>query len=166
MLTDIIPSSFRALTPSWNRGDRASDFERSINRLMQDFLDKTPGISLPTVDWSGASVDFSPRIAVEETDDKFTLSAELPGLTEKDVDVQIERNTLTIKGEKKEEKSGREGSRYFNERSFGCFERAIELPNAIDKDKIAAKFEHGVLTVSLPKSPEAKREIKKIHIKH
>ena len=166
MLPDIIPSPFRSLTPSWTQGDLISDFQKSANRFMQDFFDRTPAIGLPLLDWSSAEIGFVPRMGLQEADDKITLTAELPGLAEKDVEIHLEKDILTIKGEKKEEKSSEEGGRYFNERHYGSFERAIRLPSAVDKEKIAAKFDNGVLMVTLPKTPEAKKEIKKIPIKH
>jgi HSP20 family protein len=166
MLPEIIPSSSRSLTNSWNQGGLMSDFQRTANRFMQDFFDRTPSLNVPLVDWSSADVSFVPRLGMEETDEKIILTAELPGLLEKDVDVQIEKDVLTIKGEKKEEKSGQEGSRYFNERHYGAFERSIRLSSAVDKEKISAKFENGILHVTLPKTPEAKKEVKKIPIKH
>lgn len=165
MLPNIIPNRLRALTP-WKEGDVISDFQRSMNRMMRDFFDETPSFNLQTPDWALTGGEFVPRIDLEEGDDKITLTAELPGMTEKDVDVQLERDFLTVKGEKKQEKSVEKNGRTFCERSYGAFERTIQMPTSVDKDKIVAKFDNGVLTVSIPKSPEAKREVKKIAIKH
>lgn len=164
MLTDIVPSGFRALAP-WRRRDDFADFQRSMSRMMRDFFEDEPSL-LSAADIGENGSAFVPRLDLQETDDKITLSAELPGLTDKDVEVSVDKEYLTVKGEKKEEKETKSKGRYFTERRFGSFERTIRLPTSVEKDKISAKFDNGILTVDVPKSPEAKKEVKKIPIKH
>ena len=164
MLTDLVPSGLRSLVPSRGRDDLA-EFQRSMSRMMRDFFEDEPSLfSASDLDESGGS--FVPRLDLQETDNKIVLTAELPGLTDKDVEVSLDKQYLTVKGEKKEEKETSDAGRFFTERRFGSFERTIRLPSSIDKDKISAKFDKGLLTVELPKSPEAKRDVKKIPIKH
>ena len=162
MLPDIIPQRFGGLTP-WRQGYIFSDLQKSMTRMMREFMSDSPTFSR---EWDVDTTAFVPRIDVRESEDKVALSAELPGLTEKDVEVQVDKDFLTIRGEKRAEKESKEGGRTFSERHFGVFERTIRLPSAIDKDKITAKFNHGVLNIELPKTAEAKHDIKKIPIKH
>jgi HSP20 family protein len=93
------------------------------------------------------------------------FSAELPGMDEKDIEVKVSNGTLTIKGEKKEEKEERDKDFYLSERRYGSFARSFEVPAGVDPAHIEARFAKGVLTVTLPKSPEAKQNEKKIEVK-
>jgi HSP20 family protein len=108
---------------------------------------------------------FSPSIDVKESDKDISVTAELPGLGDKDIDVSLSRDSLTIKGEKKEEKEEKGKDYYHMERSFGSFSRTIPLPAEIDVDKVKAEFKKGLLTVILPKSEKAMKEKKKISVK-
>jgi HSP20 family protein len=106
-----------------------------------------------------------PKLDMSETDNELEISAELPGLDEKDIDVSLTRNVLTIKGEKKMEKEEKKKDFYRKERSYGSFKRSIPLPTDVDTNKVEAKFKKGVLTIRLPKVGVAKKEAKKIAIK-
>ena len=106
-----------------------------------------------------------PAVNVEDGEEGLTLTAELPGLAENDVHIDVEHNVLTISGEKSDERESEEeeGGRRFHlkERSYGSFRRAFTLPRTVDSEGITAEFENGVLTVHLPKAAEAKsRKIK------
>ena len=101
---------------------------------------------------------------VAEKDDEYEISAELPGLDEKEVEVKVANRTLTIKGEKKEEKEERQKDYYLSERRFGSFQRSFQLPEGIDAGRIEANFAKGVLTVKLPKTTEAKQAERKISV--
>lgn len=107
------------------------------------------------------------RWDVAETDDAVKISADLPGLTEKDIDVTLADGILTIKGERKTEKEtdGKDKRYHRIERSYGAFERAMSLPSDVDESKIAADFKNGVLELTLPKKPEARKKAKKIQVK-
>lgn len=106
-----------------------------------------------------------PRVDVAETDEEVQVNAELPGMEEKDIGVSFADNVLTIEGEKKHEKEEKHKNYYRMERSFGKFQRKIPLPAEIQPDKIDAVFKKGILTVKLPKSEKAKKEVKKITVK-
>ena len=108
---------------------------------------------------------FSPRIDVTEDGKKIKISAELPGMDEKDIDLSIQNDMLTIKGEKKEEKEDKGKDYYRMERSYGSFVRTIPLPVEVDTAKVEAKFKKGVLSITLPKTAEAVAETKKISVK-
>jgi HSP20 family protein len=106
-----------------------------------------------------------PKVDVSESDSGYEIEAELPGLEGKDIDVTVSDGVLTIKGQKKLEREEKKKDYYLSERSYGSFQRAFELPSGVDIYKIAASFEKGVLSVSLPKSGEAKAKERKIEIK-
>jgi HSP20 family protein len=106
-----------------------------------------------------------PAVDVAESDKAFELTAELPGMDEKNIEVKVVDGNLTIKGEKQEEKEEKKKDYYLHERRFGSFERSFELPEGVEVDKIEAAFKKGVLTVTLPKKPEAQKPAKKIEVK-
>jgi HSP20 family protein len=106
-----------------------------------------------------------PAVDFTDTDKAYEVTAELPGIDEKNVEVKVANGVLTIKGEKHEDKEKKKKDYYLRERNFGSFERAFQLPDGIDADKIDAKFTKGVLTVTLPKKVEAQKAVKKIDVK-
>jgi HSP20 family protein len=118
--------------------------------------------SLPTSFLSKSGVDLSPRIDISETDAAYKIEAELPGINQKEIDVKIDNNILTIKGKKEDIKEEKEKNYHLRERYYGAFQRSISLPNNIEPEKIKASFENGVLNISVPKSD--KRTPKKIEI--
>jgi HSP20 family protein len=108
---------------------------------------------------------YAPQVDVTEGNTDVTVTVELPGMEEKDIDVALAHGNLTLKGEKREEKESKERGYYHSERSYGSFTRTIPLPCEVEEDKVAATFKKGVLTITLPKSPEARREVKHIEVK-
>jgi HSP20 family protein len=105
------------------------------------------------------------RLDVSETDKEIKVTAELPGVDEKDVEITLTDDLLTIKGEKKVEEERKDDSYHMVERSYGSFARSLRLPFSVDQDKVEARFEKGVLTVRLPKPAEAQRPARRIEIK-
>ena len=99
-----------------------------------------------------------PAVNVEEGEDELILTAELPGMGEDDVNLEIENNILTIRGEKREEREEGDEKRNFHvwERRYGSFHRAFTLPKSVSTDDIKAEFDNGILTVRMPKAPQAK----------
>ncbi len=106
---------------------------------------------------------FNPNLDVSENDNAYTVSIELPGLDEEAINVSLEKNVLTISGEKKDETEDKGENYHRIERRYGSFKRSVALPAAIEADNIDATFKNGVLTVVLPKSAEA--QAKKIAVK-
>lgn len=106
-----------------------------------------------------------PAVDVSETDRTYEITAELPGIDEKNVEVKVSDGVLTIKGEKQQEKEEKKKDYYRRERSFGSFERSFQVPEEVDADKIEASFKKGVLSVTLPKNAEAQKAEKKIAVK-
>jgi HSP20 family protein len=113
----------------------------------------------------GMTWGVSPAVDISEKDKEYEIAAELPGLNEKDIEVKLSNGSLTIKGEKKEEKEEREKDYYLSERRYGSFVRSFRLPQGVDANKIEATFSKGVLTVKLPKTAEAQKNEKKIDVK-
>lgn len=112
------------------------------------------------------AVGWMPAIEIREDKNAMTVTAELPGLTAKDVDVNVDDGVLTISGEKQEEKKeGAEDSQfYLLERRYGSFRRSFTLSNAVDVERISADFDNGVLKITLPKSEKVKAKGKKIAV--
>src|SRR6056297_1495695 len=102
---------------------------------------------------------------IEETGEEFKLTAELPGMEKKDVNISLKDDVLTISGEKKEEKKEQKKDYYRSERVFGKFQRSFRLPEIIEEDKIEAEFKNGILNVTIPKSKETVTKEKQIEIK-
>jgi HSP20 family protein len=159
-ITDLIPWRREREGPAEREEEGAIEpFRREMYRLFDDYFRGT-GLRPFGEGWAA----FSPRVDVSEDERQVRVSAELPGLDEGDIDVSVSRNLLTIRGEKKEEREEREGSRYYAERSYGSFQRSIPLPTEVDPDGAEAMFEKGVLTVTLPKTEEARAQ-KRINVK-
>ena len=112
------------------------------------------------------SLGWMPAVEIIEKPESLVVTAELPGMNAKDVDVSVDDGVLTISGEKLEEKKeGEENSQYYLfERSYGSFRRSFTLPNAVDVDKIVAEFDNGLLRISLPKTENVKAKGKKISV--
>jgi len=127
-----------------------------MDRLFSD----VPGRGWPREEGLTAGA-WLPPVDVYETNDSIIMKAELPGLTENDVDISVEGNILTLKGERQREKEVEEKNYYRAERTFGAFTRTFNLPPTVDAGRIGASFSHGVLQLTLPKREETKpRQIK------
>jgi HSP20 family protein len=137
--------------------------QREMNRLFEDFFGDRWGLE-PYSGW-GRLEGFRPSVNVSETDKEVRVTAELPGVEEKDIDVTVTRNALTIKGEKHTEHEEKSESHYHVERSFGSFERTVPLPAEVVTDKVDARFSKGVLTISMPKTETAQAEARRVKIK-
>jgi HSP20 family protein len=146
----------RELTPS---RDPFSIFRREMDQLFDEFL------SVPSRRGELSLRGGWPSIDVDENETAYTVTAELPGIEAKDVELNLRDNVLTLSGEKRQETKSEEGGRRWTERSFGRFERAIPLEAEVDADRIQATHRNGVLTVTLPKSAKAKESTRKIEIK-
>jgi HSP20 family protein len=145
------------------------DLRREVDRLFDDFgrgswLRPWRGTDLEplfrrTTAWTAPAVD------IAEKADAYEITAELPGLDVKNVDVSLRNGALVIKGEKEDSKEEKSRDYYLRERQYGTFERSFAIPSDVDASKIAATFKNGVLTVALPKSAEAQKAAKKVEIK-
>jgi HSP20 family protein len=108
---------------------------------------------------------FNPAIDIRESDDGYTVTAELPGIDPQDVDITVQEGSLLVSGEKKFEQESKGEGYHRMERSYGSFRRAIPLPKGVDLDHVDATFNNGLLTLTIPKLPEQKPQARKIEIK-
>ena len=134
--------------------------EREFDRLFREAFSPLFGQregELSTRAWA-------PAVDIFETENSIVLKAELPGVDPKDVEVRVEDNTLYLKGERKFEKETKEENYHRIERSYGSFARSFVLPNSMDAEKVAAEYQDGLLTLTLPKREEAKPKTIKINI--
>ncbi len=142
-----------------DRGDHPLlSLHRDVNRLFDDVF---RGFGVPSLGGFDRSLAW-PSLELGETDKEVRITAELPGLDEKDVDITVEEGVLTLRGEKKAEVEDKD--RGYTERSYGRFERRIGLPRGIERDRATATFRNGVLTITLPKSEAANENLRRIPI--
>jgi HSP20 family protein len=120
-----------------------------MDRLLERFFGEPVGLERPTGMWT-------PRVDITEAKDSVSIKAEIPGLEAKDVEVSLSGDTLTIKDDKSQEKEEKNEHRHLLERTYGAFSRIVRLPAPVAAEKIKASFKNGVLTVTLPKTEEAK----------
>ena len=135
-------------------------FRQEMDKLMENFFG-----SFDLRPLGRKSEVFTPRIDVVDTDKEVRVSAELPGLDEKDIEVSLTKESLTIRGEKKEEKEEKGKDYYRSERSYGSFIRTIPLPLEVESENVTASFKKGVLTINLPKTRKAIGETRKVTVK-
>jgi HSP20 family protein len=160
-IRDLIPWSRQNDRPSTSGREQTDhpllSLHRDVNRLFNDVL---AGFDAPT--FGGRSGPAWPHLELAETDKEIRVTAELPGLDEKDVEIVIEDDVLTLRGEKRSESEDKE--RGYSERSYGRFERRIGLPRGVDQDHASATFRNGVLAVTLPKSAAADQDVRRIPV--
>lgn len=125
--------------------DKAFTFDREAFPMVKE------GVLKPEVDISG-------------TDTEYIVTAELPGMTEEDISIEMKGDALVLKGEKRQEKKSEEEGYYRVERTYGSFQRVLTVPKDADVDNIKAKYKNGVITITLPRKAEAMQEAKKIEI--
>jgi HSP20 family protein len=154
-ITDLIPWRREERKVPVKREEERSlpSFQQEMNRLFDEFS-RGWGLA-PFREFAEQWDVFSPRVDVVEGDKEVTVSAELPGMDEKEIDVSLSRGVLTISGEKREEKEDKGKNYYRMERSYGSFQRSIPLPGEVDEEKAKATFNKGVLTITLPKTAKA-----------
>lgn len=137
--------------------ERFSQLRNEVDSLVDRYPFKLPAMKF------GRPVSV-PALDMTETENDYKITAELPGIEPQDVEVTYEDGVLRIAGEKKEQREEKERGYRLSERSYGAFERIVELPSEADAEKIDASFKSGVLTITIPKSAEAKRNVRKIQI--
>jgi HSP20 family protein len=147
-------------SPGW---DPFTSFRREMDRLFDDFF--TP--AEPRSFAGGQTARMWPSIDVDESPDAYKVTAELPGIDPKDVNIELKDNVLTLSGEKREEKKEGEegGQRYYAERTWGRFQRSIPLPSEVDPDQCDASFRDGLLSVTLRKNPKARDQARRIEVR-
>lgn len=163
-IKDLIPWARHDATaqPKGQTEHPLAELQRQMNQVFESFWGKADR-PFAGVDWPFG--EQTPRSDVVETEQGVEVTVELPGMEQKDVEVSLSGDTLTVKGEKKIEKQEEKKGYYVSERSYGSIYRTIPLPSGIDTDKADASFRNGVLAVKIPHSPEAKAKVKRIEVK-
>lgn len=156
---DLIPWGRNRAPVSTGDVDPLMTMRREMNRLFEDFGRLWPdgagtGVPLATSAW--------PQMDIEDGESEIRLTAELPGLDEKDIDVSLNGTVLTLRGEKRIERNG--ASPLVTERFHGRFQRSVDLGTEVEPDKVRASFKDGVLSVVAPKNPEAASKVRHIPI--
>jgi len=144
---------FTRRSPVYSPWQELEDMSQRLNWL---FTDRSSGEAVRRGVWS-------PSVNVEETNEELRLTAELPGMNIDDIEIEVENNILSLRGEKREEEEKEDRKYHVWERCYGSFERSFTLPRTVKADGISAHFKDGILHVSMPKAPEAKS--RKISIK-
>lgn len=153
-IKDLVPRIGRKDLPARpDEADPFRDLQREMNRLFGEFFGEHP-LAGRRGEPGWAPAAFMPRVDVSETDTEVKVSAELPGMDEKDIAVELQDDVLTLRGEKKSEQEEQGKNWFRREQSYGSFHRSIELPAFVDAGKAKAQFKKGVLTFTAPKRPE------------
>jgi HSP20 family protein len=141
----------------WEPFREFATLQDRMNRLFRESFNEGRDESLTTT-------SFAPAVDVYEDEHKVALKIEVPGIEEKDIDVRVENNTLTVHGERKIEKEEKEENYRRVERQYGSFTRTFTLPTTVDTENVSANYDKGVLKITLPKKAEAKPKQIKVHV--
>jgi HSP20 family protein len=126
-------------------GSLKHEMDRVFDRFLEGKWDEIPGLG-----------EWTPNMDISETKDSLVAKVEVPGMDPKDIQISLQENLLTIKGEKRQEKEEKDEHYHRVERAYGLFTRSVRLPVAVDASKVTASFKNGLLTVTLPKTPSAR----------
>ena len=160
---DVVPSLFDWQSPLF-------DLRKEIDQAFSNVLKGWPRIwdqeSFKSAGLPAAfgHADVSPKVEMSESDGAYEITAELPGLDEKEVEVSLRQGLLTLSGEKRAEREEKKKDYYLSERSYGAFKRSFRIPDDVESDKITAQMKKGLMTITMPKSAERKAKARKIAI--
>ncbi|HEY6467998.1 MAG TPA: Hsp20/alpha crystallin family protein [Candidatus Acidoferrales bacterium] len=140
----------------WGRIPNFNALQEQVNKLFEGTLNGQGENS--------AITSWAPAVDIYETENELVLKADLPGVTEKDIDVRVENNMLTVRGERQFETKVKEDNYLRVERTYGSFSRSFGLPNTVNTEAISAEYKNGVLTVQLPKRAESKPKQVKVNV--
>ncbi|MFP4502667.1 MAG: Hsp20/alpha crystallin family protein [Candidatus Hydrogenedentota bacterium] len=158
-MSNLVPVSWR---------NSIEDLRDRVSGIFDRWAPTRTGDTLPNEGglWAGGLFSHPlPAVDVEETDDEVRVSAELPGLEEKDFHVELDGQRLLLHGEKNASREEKKRNYYYAESAYGAFFRAVPLPCDVDRDKTRAQYKHGVLTVTMPKTEEAKARRLQVEVK-
>lgn len=143
----------------WDPFRSLASFQEQMNRLFDDTVFRGRLNDSALTNWA-------PAVDIYETEGELVVKADLPDIEEKDLDIRVENNTLTLRGERKFERSVAEDNYLRVERAYGAFSRSFTLPNTVNPEAIKAEYRNGVLTVHLPKREESKPKQIKVNVSH
>lgn len=168
-IKDLIPwarnddaAQSKAIQPSGTGDHPMAELQRQMNQVFESFWSR---MDRPFAGGGWPFGEQGPRSDVVETEQGIEVTVELPGMEQKDVEVSLAGDALTIKGEKKVERQDEKKGYYVSERSYGAVYRTIPLPPGVDTEKADASFKNGVLTVKIPHSADARAKVKRIDVK-
>lgn len=137
----------------WGRVPNFTTFQDQVNKLFENSFNGNSAIT-----------SWAPSVDIYETENELVLKADLPGVTEKDIDIRVENNMLTVRGERQFENKVKEDNYLRVERTYGLFSRSFALPNTVNTEAVNAEYKNGVLTVQLPKRAESKLKQVKVNV--
>lgn len=137
----------------WGRVPNFTTFQDQVNKLFENSFNGNSAIT-----------SWAPSVDIYETENELVLKADLPGVTEKDIDIRVENNMLTVRGERQFENKVKEDNYLRVERTYGSFSRSFALPNTVNTEAVNAEYKNGVLTVQLPKRAESKLKQVKVNV--
>lgn len=140
----------------WDPFRNLSTLQEQVNRLFES--------NFPPRSDNSALTTWAPAVDIYETENELVIKADLPEISEKELDVRVENNMLTLRGERKFEEKVKEDNYLRIERTYGSFSRSFSLPNTVNTEAIKAEYKNGVLTVVLPKRAESKPKQVKVHV--
>jgi HSP20 family protein len=155
MATVPVPVKQSAPSPTTTSPDLWRSLRTEMDRLFDNFTGRVGGMPFLSTRFDTSFSVPSPAVDITEKEGEYSITAEVPGMAEKEIQVSLSGDTLTIKGEKRQEREEKGENRYLSERSYGEFQRAFTLPEDVDRERIAAAFANGVLSVTLPKLVKA-----------
>ena len=141
----------------WDRFRNISTLQEQVNRLFENSVPGGRGESSALTSWA-------PAVDIYETENELVLKADLPDINENDLDIRVENNMLTIRGERKFEQKVKEDNYLRIERTYGSFSRSFGLPNTVNTEGIKAEYKNGVLAVEMPKRAESKPKQVKVNL--
>jgi HSP20 family protein len=162
---DLSPWSRATGLTSFGGRDPFMNFRREMDRLFDDFFAPAETRSFAAGQSPTQMLGAWPRLDVQEGEQTYTITAEIPGMDPKDVQLDLRENALVISGEKRAERNDEGQGRRYSERSYGRFERVIPFESEIDPDRVEATCSNGVLTITLPKAAQARDRSRRIEVK-
>lgn len=163
--SELNPQRWRGRSPLFSESQERSleRLEQDVNRLFEDFKRSLGHLPFAPESWGRG--EYSPRFDETEDDKAIHVTAEIPGVEEKDFDITLSDNVLTLRGERKEE-AEKKGKRFHRrECVYGTFLRSITLPAEVDESKIRASFRNGILTIDLPKTKKRQKKARRITVR-
>ena len=141
----------------WDPFRNMTTLQEQVNRLLENRFQTGREDNSALTTWA-------PAVDIYETENELVLKADIPDMNEKDIDIQVENNMLTIRGERKFEEKAKDDNYLRVERTYGAFTRSFSLPNTVNMEAVKAEYKNGVLTVELPKRPESKPKQVKVNV--
>jgi HSP20 family protein len=152
------------ISPASSISQLHDEVDRVFNSMLKGFNFSSNFPDMPSMGINDGSSILRPNVDISSDDNAYTVKVEVPGVKQKDINLEIDNGTLTVSGEKKHEKEEKDKHYYHMEQSYGSFQRMLSLPEDADEENVKASFKNGVLTITLPRTDVAKKDVKQIPI--